>query len=90
MKILQCSKKQYLNVQELKEILEATLWGTSLEDFNRLEVAGSSLKEIVDNLAKICDRTPRINNYISEADNFIKKKDLTISQTMARAVTHIV
>ena len=88
-KILQYGKKHYLNEQEHKEVLGATLWGNSLEDFNRLDATGSTLKDIVDNLAKIYDKTPSIDDHRTEVDNFIRKKGESISQAMARATTLI-
>jgi hypothetical protein len=60
-----------LDKQEHKEVLRATLWGNSLEDFNRFEATRSTIKEIEDNLAKIYDKTPSIDYYRSEVYNFI-------------------
>ena len=47
------------------------------------------MKEIVDNLARIYDKTPSLDDYKSEVDNFIRKKNETITQAMARATTVI-
>ena len=88
-KILQYGKRHFLNEQEHKDVLGAVLWGNSLEDFNRMEATGSTLKEIVDNLARIYDKTPSLDDYKSEVDNFIRKKNETITQAMARATTII-
>ena len=88
-KILQYGKRHYLNEQEHKDVLGAVLWGNSLEDFNRMEATGSTLKEIVDNLARIYDKTPSLDDYKTEVDNFIRKKNETITQAMARATTTI-
>ena len=59
------------------------------EIFNRLEATGSTLKEIVDNLARTYDKTPSIDDYKSEVYNFIRRKNETIIQAMARATTII-
>jgi hypothetical protein len=50
-----------------------------------MDATGSTLKEIVDNLAKIYDKITSIDDYRSEADNFTRKKDETILHAMTRA-----
>ena len=44
---------------------------------NIIEATGSTLKEIVNNLARIYYKTPNIDNYKSEEDNLIKRKNET-------------
>jgi hypothetical protein len=85
-KDLKSGKKHYLNKQGHKEVLAATL-SHPLEDFNRLEPAGSTLKDIVDNLAKIHNKTLSIYDCRSEEDNFIRRKGEIISGAMTRATT---
>ncbi len=70
-------KKELLRRTRTQKVLGADLWGNSLEDFNSLEAVGSTFKDIVDNLEKIYDKTPHINDYRSEEITTIKPETLT-------------
>ena len=88
-KVLQYGQKYYLIENDYNDILGTILYGNSLDDFQRMNSMGSSLAEIIGNLSKIYDKTPSLDDYKAEVDNFVRHKGETIIQAMARASTLI-
>ena len=88
-KVLQYGQKYYLAENDYKDILGTILYGNSLDDYQRMNSMGSSLAEMVGNLSKIYDKTPSLDDYKAEVDNFVRHKGETIIQAMARASTLI-
>ena len=62
-KVIQYGQKYYLEENDYKDVLGTILYGNSLDDFQRMDAAGSSLQEIIGNLSKIYDKTPSLDDY---------------------------
>ena len=77
-KVLQYGQKYYLIENDYEDILGTILYGNSQDDIQRMNSAGSSLVEIIGTLSKIYDKTPSLDDYKAEVDNFVRHKGETI------------
>jgi hypothetical protein len=69
-KIQQYGQCYYSQEHDYKEILNIILNGESLKDFNQLQSSKADPLLIVDSLAKIYDKAPRLDDCKSAVDNF--------------------